>query len=79
VVRPWAGWAARAAVAGRIRSRTDPAAGRFTRADVRRLVLAAWQTLRRQAGGLPAEPTAGSRQNVLLACLDPGAVPRATG
>lgn len=69
VLRPWAGWAARSAIIGRNRSRTDPTTGRFTRADVRRLVRATWANFDEHAAGLPAEPTLGSRQNVLLAAL----------
>lgn len=69
VLRPWAGWAARAAIAGRNRSRTDPAAGRFTRSDIRRLLRETWAGFNRQIPDLPPEPTAGSRQNVMLAAL----------
>jgi hypothetical protein len=67
--RPWAGWAARAAIVGRCRSRTDPARGRFTRADLRRLLDATWAKFGCLAPDLPAEPTMGSRQNAALACL----------
>lgn len=69
IVRPWAGWAVRSAIAGRDRSRADPAAGRFTRADLRRLLRAAWAKFDQMEPGLPPQPTAGSRLNVLLACL----------
>lgn len=69
MLRPWAGWAARSALGGRNRSRTDPAAGRFSAADVRRLLRAAWANVDAAVPALPAEPTFGSRQNVLLACL----------
>lgn len=69
VFKPWAGWAARSAITGRNRSRHDPALGRFTPADVQRLLRAAWATFDRLALGLPTEPTLGSRQNVALACL----------
>lgn len=69
VLKPWAGWATRAAIVGRNRSRTDPAAGRFTRRDVRRLLRSAWTGFDELAPELPPEPTLGSRQNVLLACL----------
>jgi len=67
--RPWAGWAARAAIVGRARSRTDPSRGRFTRADLRRLLDSTWTKFSRLAPDLPAEPTVGSRQNVALAAL----------
>jgi hypothetical protein len=69
VLRPWAGWAARSAILGRSRSRTDATAGRFTAADVRRLMRATWASFDDHAAVLPAEPTLGSRQNVMLACL----------
>jgi len=69
LLRPWVRWAARSAIAGRSRSRTDPSAGRFTRADVDRLLAAAWSNFDRLSPRLPREPTVGSRQNVLLACL----------
>ncbi|HVA05551.1 MAG TPA: L-2-amino-thiazoline-4-carboxylic acid hydrolase [Acidimicrobiales bacterium] len=67
--RPWAGWAARAAIVGRARSRTDPGRGRFTRADLRRLLGSTWTRFSRLAPDLPSEPTVGSRQNVALAAL----------
>lgn len=69
LLHPWARWAARSAIAGRNRSRSDPTAGRFTHADVDRLLAAAWATFDRRAQHLPHEPTRGSRQNVMLACL----------
>jgi L-2-amino-thiazoline-4-carboxylic acid hydrolase len=69
LLRPWVRWAARSAITGRNRSRSDPAAGRFTRADVDRLLAAAWAEFDRRAPDLPREPTRGSRQNVMLACL----------
>jgi ubiquinone biosynthesis protein len=69
VLRPWAAWATRAAIVGRSRSRTEPAAGRFTGREVRRLMNSAWERFDSMALDLPAEPTLGSRQNVVLACL----------
>ena len=69
LLRSWVRWAARSAIAGRNRSRTDPGAGRFTRKDIDRLLRAAWANFDRLAPELPGEPTLGSRQNVLLACL----------
>ncbi len=67
--RPWARLAARTAIVGRCRSRTDPTRGRFTRADLRRLLEATWAKFDCLAPDLPREPTMGSRQNVALACL----------
>src|SRR5450755_963598 len=61
--------AAKKAIVGRNRSRTDPTAGRFTKHDVSDFVSAAFDDFGRQVPGLPAEPTVGSRQNVMLAAL----------
>ncbi len=69
LLRPWIRWAARAAITGRNRSRSDPTAGRFTRAEVDRLVDEAWRIFDGRAPWLPREPTIGSRQNVMLAAL----------
>lgn len=69
LLKPWVGWAARSAIVGRNRSRHDPRSARFSAADVRRLLTAAWKSFEDRAPELPAEPTPGSRQNVLLACL----------
>lgn len=69
LLKPWVRWAARSALTGRNRSRSDPAAGRLTRADVDRMLARAWSDWERLAPQLPHEPTLGSRQNVLLACL----------
>jgi L-2-amino-thiazoline-4-carboxylic acid hydrolase len=69
LLKPWVRWAARAAIAGRSRSGGDAGAGRFTRSDVDRLLGAAWANFDRLAPEVPHEPTLGSRQNLLLACL----------
>lgn len=69
LLKPWIRWAADSALVGRNRSRTEPAAGRFTRADVGRLLHSAWEIFDGRSRDLPHEPTVGSRQNVLLACL----------
>ena len=66
LLKPWARWAAHTAITGHTRSRADPAAGRFTRAEVNALLREAWTRLGQLTPGLPAEPTPGSRQNVLL-------------
>lgn len=67
--KPFAVVAASRAIVGRNRSRTDPTAGRFTRGEVSGFVRDAFDGFERQVGGLPAEPTVGSRQNVMLAAL----------
>lgn len=54
---------------GRNRSRSDPTAGRFTRREVSQLVVAAFRRFGSHVPDLPSEPTAGSRQNVMLAAL----------
>jgi hypothetical protein len=54
---------------GRNRSRTDPAAGRFSRSEIRRIVAAAFLIFDKHVPDLPSEPTVGSRQNVMLAAL----------
>jgi ubiquinone biosynthesis protein len=69
VLKRWVRWAAKSAIVGRNRSRSDPADGRFTSADVDRAVDAAWANFARLSPCLPREPTIGSRQNVALACL----------
>lgn len=69
LLKPWVRWAARSAIVGRSRSRDDPRVGRFTRGEVDRLVAAAWANFDRLAPDVPRQPSLGSRQNVLLACL----------
>lgn len=60
---------ARRALVGRNRSRSDPTAGRFTRAQISRIVNRGFERFERRVPDLPSEPTLGSRQNVLLAAL----------
>lgn len=69
LLKPWTRWAADSALVGRNRSRSEPTAGRFTRVDVARLLDSAWAIFDRRCRDLRCEPTVGSRQNVLLACL----------
>jgi hypothetical protein len=69
VFRPIGAWAARRALVGRNRSRHAPQLGRFTRADVDRLLANAWHRYDAQAPDLPVQPTLGSRMNIRLACL----------
>ncbi len=66
---PLARRAARAAIVGRNRSRTDPSAGRFVGSEIDQIVDAAFVRFDQHVPGLPAEPTVGSRQNVMLAAL----------
>ncbi len=67
--RPFVIVAARGALVGRNRSRSDPTAGRFTPAQVHGLVGGAFARFKRRVPELPREPTRGSRQNVTLAAL----------
>jgi hypothetical protein len=53
---------------GRQRS-SDPASGRFTPADIDRVVSQAWVEFGDLSKDLPSQPTAGSRLNIRLACL----------
>lgn len=69
VLKPWASWAARTALVGRSKSRTDASQGRFTPANTRRLLRRTWPHFQRLVPDLPTEPTLGSRQNVMLAAL----------
>jgi ubiquinone biosynthesis protein len=69
LLRPWVRSAARSAIAGRSRSRADSTAGRFTRKDVDQLLRAAWANFNRLSPRLQREPTLGSRQSMMLACL----------
>jgi hypothetical protein len=64
LLKPWARWAARAALVGRSRSRDDPRAGRFTRGEVDRLLAAAWANFDRLAPDVPRQPSLGSRASV---------------
>lgn len=68
-LKPWVRWAARSAIVGRSRSRTEPRAGRFTREDVDRLLDAAWANFDRLSPELPRGVTRGARQNLILAGL----------
>jgi len=67
--RPLAARAARHALVGRNRARQSPERGCFTRADVDGLLKTAWSDYAERVGGLPSEPTVGSRMNLRLACF----------
>jgi hypothetical protein len=70
--KPVACVAARRAMQGRNRSRTDPSTGRFTRAQIARIVDVAFERFELKVPDFPSEPTVGSRQNVMLAALTLG-------
>ncbi len=64
--------AARQALTGRSRSRLDPAAGRFTRADADRVVACAWQHYDAHVRDVLPQPTVGARLVLRLACWTAG-------
>lgn len=72
VFKPITRHAARRTLIGRNRSRHEPQRGRFTRADIDRLIAQAWAAYDREAASLPPQPTLGSRLNLRLACLTVG-------
>lgn len=67
--RPISVSAARHALVGRNRTSASTDRGRFTRADVDRLLKHAWTLYDNDVADLPREPTIGSRMNVRLACF----------
>lgn len=69
IYRPVIAHAARAAFVGKNRTRNEAERGRFTTAEVDRLVREAWRQVDQTAPNLPNQPTFGSRMNVMLACL----------
>lgn len=54
---------------GRARSPREPARGRFTHADIDRLLTEVWRRYGEEAPHLPTRPTVGSRMNLRFACL----------
>jgi L-2-amino-thiazoline-4-carboxylic acid hydrolase-like protein len=69
---PLTRWAIRRALPGRSRSRQNPAGGRFTSADVDRVVARAWQHFDARVHGIPAQPTVGSQLVLRLASWTAG-------
>jgi hypothetical protein len=69
LLKPVVKWAGRRAVVGRNRCRHQPEKGRFTGADVGRIVAAAWRNFDELAPSAPRELTVGSRMNMMLACV----------
>ena len=68
IVRPLLRWATRRALVGRSRSTFSPEKGRFTRADVDRIIRQLWRSYDELVPGIPWEPTLGARLNLRLAC-----------
>lgn len=69
IYRPLTTRAARHGLVGRVRARSSPDRGRFTRADVTGLLDAAWKRYDAEVDTLAEQPTAGSTMNVRLACF----------
>lgn len=65
-------WAADRVVPGRNRSRLEPARGRFTRADAKRVVAHAWDHYDARVHGIPSQPTIGSQLVLRIACWTAG-------
>jgi len=62
-------WATRQALVGRNRAPNEPEIGRFTQAEVKRLIDQSWQDFDELVPDVSREPTVGSRMNVRLAAL----------
>jgi hypothetical protein len=69
VYQPIARRAALRALVGRVRDRAAADRGRFTRADVKRMLEGAWRRYDEGSMQLAQQPTLGSRMNVRLACF----------
>lgn len=69
VVKPITGWAAHRALVGRNRVRGEAEKGRFTAADVSRLLGQSWRAFDALVPDVAREPTVGSRLNLQLAAL----------
>ena len=68
IMKPLFRWATRRALVGRARSTSSPEQGRFTRAEVDRILKQLWRNYDELVPGIPREPTIGARMNVRLAC-----------
>ena len=69
IFKPLIRWAARQALVGRNRAPNDPEKGRFTQAEVNRLIDQSWRDFDDLVPDVSHEPTFGSRMNVRLAAL----------
>lgn len=69
IFKPLTDWAARWALIGRNRSPHEPEKGRFTEAEVKRLLDQSWDRFDALVPDVSGEPTLGSRMNVRLAAL----------
>lgn len=69
IYRPIIRWAARQAFVGRNRAPNEQEKGRFTQAEVNRLINQSWRDFDELIQDVSREPTFGSRMNVRLAAL----------
>lgn len=69
IFKPLIRWAARKALVGRNHDPNEPEEGRFTQAEVKRLIDQSWQDFDDLVSDVSHEPTLGSRMNVRLAAL----------
>ena len=69
ICRPLASWAVHRALVGRNRSPGESEGGRFTDAEVKRLLGQSWRTFDGFVPDVSREPTPGRRLNVRLAAL----------
>ncbi len=67
--QPLARMAAHRVLIGRLRACDAAEHGRFTGANIDRLLNAAWTNYAERSGSLPPQPTIGSTMNVRLACF----------
>jgi hypothetical protein len=67
--KPVTKWVARRAMIGRNRSRLEPEQGRFTTAEVNRILDQSWRDFDTLLPDLSRQPTLGSRLNLRLATL----------
>ena len=68
ILKPVLKVAARRALVGRRRFALNPEQGRFTRAEVDRILQQLWRNYDELVPGIPWEPTFGARMNLRLAC-----------
>lgn len=69
ILKPVLRRAARRAWIGRNRAQGQPEVGRFTASDVDRLLRQTWRNYAELSPSQPHEPTSGSRQVIILACV----------
>ncbi len=68
ILKPLLRWATRRALVGRSRSALNSEQGRFTRAEVDRVLQQLWRNYDELVPGIPWEPTFGARMTLRLAC-----------